>query len=228
MGGAALGAVAALSRTQPGTAEPAVPIASIAPTPPPGPGAAEGDGSTGNPSDSATVSTAGSQPPTPSAAQKSVQLPTRIEDVPDRPARTGSWPALRYTLQASQSAQEPLRFPGAISGFTLVDSAVSTVTITKSRYFTAVGGLPVRTASYDECRRHRFFVRWMALDPDAVVESTFVDEPVRTVQNRPVRGSSGWQSSYGCVQPALRIRPPAGVAPDRATVLVETQVWRRS
>jgi hypothetical protein len=75
------------------------------------------------------------------------------------------------------------------------------------------------------CRQQRFFVRWQAIDPKAVVESSFVDAQVRTVQNRPVRGAGGWQSSFGCVQPALRIRPPAGSAPKKTVVVAQMQVW---
>ena len=242
VGFAAVGSVTALGRDR---TDPEVGI-TAAPTPPPVPGS-EVSGSEVSGSEVSAGAADASRPgaeraaasapdggqgaaqgsESPPAAAKSAQLPTRIEDVPDRPARTGSWPALTYTLQASRTAAEPLRFLGALSGFELVDSSASTVTVTENRYFSAVGELPVRTATYDECRRQRFFVRWMALDPTAVVESTFVDEHVRTVQNRPVQGSSGWQSSYGCVQPAMRIRPPSGDAPDRAVVLVETQVWRR-
>lgn len=163
-----------------------------------------------------------------SAARKEAAVPRRISEVGSRPARTSAaWPALTYTLKASTTTEEPLRFPGAIIGFRLADSSVSRVSLSESKYFAAVGDLPVRTASYEECREQRFYVRWMAEDPDAVVEATFVDEHVRTVQNRPVSGSSGWQSSYGCVQPALRIRTPAGANPAGADVLVETQVWRQ-
>lgn len=162
------------------------------------------------------------------AAEKRAAVPRRISEVSGRPERAGgTWPALTYTLSASDTAEEPLRFPGAIIGFERAGSTVSQVRVTEGRFFTAVGDLPVRTASYDECRAQRFYVRWMALDPDAVVEATFVDEHVRTVQNRPVRGAAGWQSSYGCVQPALRILPPAGANPASADILVETQVWRR-
>ncbi len=162
------------------------------------------------------------------AAEKVAAAPRRISEVGGRAERTsGTWPALTYTLKASDTSEEPLRFPGAIIGFELTNSSVSRVTVTEGRYFTAVGDLPVQTASYDECRRHRFYARWMALDPSAVVEATFVDESVRTVQNRPVQGAAGWQSSFGCVQPALRIRTPAGTNPASADVLVETQVWRR-
>ncbi len=154
--------------------------------------------------------------------------PSRISQIPGRPPHAGpSWPALTYTLEAAIGAAEPPTFPGALQGFALQAGGRSTVTVSQSRYFTAVGHLPVRTASYAECRAQRFYVRWMAVDPRAVVEATFVDEGVHTVQNRPVSGAAGWMSSYGCVQPALRIRPPAGATPARAQVIVETQVWRR-
>jgi hypothetical protein len=152
--------------------------------------------------------------------------PSRISQVPDRPAHPGgSWPALTYTLESAAGRAEPPTFPGALQGFALQASGRSTVRVSQSRYFTAVGRLPVRTASYSECRRQRFYVRWLALDPRAVVDATFVDEGVHTVQNTPVRGAAGWMSSYGCVQPALRIRPAA--VPSQAMVIVETQVWRR-
>lgn len=152
----------------------------------------------------------------------------RIADVPDRPAVAALWPVFTYTLQAAPGTEEPPAFPAAVPGFSLVRSAGQVVTVRENRFFTAVGSLPVRTATYAVCREQRFYVRWMAVDPRAQVEATLVDEHVRTVQNTPVRGSAGWLSSYGCVQPALRIRPPAGSAPDRATVIVETRVWQRT
>jgi len=163
----------------------------------------------------------------PSGGSAPVQ-PSRISQVPDRPAHPGgSWPALTYTLESAAGRAEPPTFPGALQGFALQASGRSTVRVSQSRYFTAVGRLPVRTASYSECRRQRFYVRWLALDPRAVVDATFVDEGVHTVQNTPVRGAAGWMSSYGCVQPALRIRPTAAAVPSQAIVIVETQVWRR-
>ena len=73
----------------------------------------------------------------------------------------------------------------------------------------------------------------MVLDPSAGVEATLVDEGVHTAQNKPVRGTSGWMSSYGCVQPALRVQSTTTAGTSTAgtstavTVLVETQVWRR-
>jgi hypothetical protein len=163
----------------------------------------------------------------PSAGAARVQ-PNRISQVPDRPAYPGgSWPALTYTLESAAGIAEPPTFPGGLQGFALQASGRSTVRVSQNRYFTAVGRLPVRTASYSECRRQRFYVRWMALDPRAVVDATFVDQGVHTVQNTPVRGAAGWMSSYGCVQPALRIRPAAAAIPSQAMVIVETQVWRR-
>ncbi len=186
--------------------------------------AAPGVQPTAGPGESAPIGSP-AEPASEPAAQKSAALPTRISDVADRQELAGSWPAFTYTLQASTSSAAPLVFPGAINGFSLVDSQVSREVIEPGRYFAAVGELPVRTASYDQCREYRFYTRWMTVDPQARVESTFVDEAVRTVQNRPVEGSSGWQSSYGCVQPAMRITPSAEAG--SAVVLVETQVWRR-
>ncbi|MBK6871030.1 MAG: hypothetical protein IPG94_06450 [Kineosporiaceae bacterium] len=150
----------------------------------------------------------------------------RISDVPDRPAAVIDWPTLTYTLKAADGPMEPPSFPAAPAGFAVTSSSTSTVTITRGRYFTAVGKLPVRTAAYDVCRRQRFFVRWLAIDPAAVVAATLVDERVSTVQNRPVHGSAGWMSTFGCVQPALRIAPST-LGPGSATVIVETQVWQR-
>lgn len=150
----------------------------------------------------------------------------RISDVPDRPSTVVDWPALTYTLKAADGPMEPPAFPAAPAGFVVSSSSSSTVTITRGRYFTAVGRLPVRTAAYDVCRRQRFFVRWLAVDPAAVIAATLVDERVSTVQNRPVHGSAGWMSTFGCVQPALRIAPST-LGPGSATVIVETQVWQR-
>lgn len=150
----------------------------------------------------------------------------QIADIPDRPDAGQEWPALTYTLRAADGRSEPPAFPQVADGFTRASSRTTVVTISRGRFFTAVGRLPVRTASYEQCREQRFFVRWMAVDPDAVVSATLVDEPVRTVQNRPVHGSAGWMSSFGCVQPALRIAPET-IGPNAARVIVETQVWQR-
>jgi len=160
------------------------------------------------------------------AVQSAAPAPFRISELADRPTRAGSWPPLTYTLQASASSDEPLRFPTSVPGYRLSASAVSRVELEESRYFTPVGRLAVRTASYDECKATRFYIRWIATDPDAVVESSFVDEAVATLQNQPVSGAAGWQSSYGCVQPALRIRPGSS-GPENASVIIETQTWKR-
>jgi hypothetical protein len=164
--------------------------------------------------------------PTPSPSL-SATTPQAIAEVPDRPQQDTFWPVFTYTLKAAEGASEPPGFPGVVEGFGKVRTARTTITLSRSRYFTAVGGLPVRTASYDVCRRQRFYVRWLAVDPRAVVDATLVDEHVRMVQNRPVRGAAGWMSSYGCVQPALRINPSVSGVPATATVIVETEVWQR-
>jgi hypothetical protein len=135
------------------------------------------------------------------------------------------WPALAYTLQATTNGMRPAPFPVAVPGYRLSKSWAASATVTADRHFAAVGGLPVRTTSWGQCRTQRFYLRWQASDPRAVVDASFVDAAVRTVQNSPVHGAGGWMSSYGCVQPALRIRPGAG--PATATVTLQVQVWNR-
>jgi hypothetical protein len=137
------------------------------------------------------------------------------------------WPALTYTLKATSNGMAPAPFPKVVPGYVLKDSFTTRLTVTETTKFAVFGDLPVRTASYNVCRQQRFFVRWLAIDAKAVVESSFVDAQVRTVQNRPVRGAGGWQSSFGCVQPALRIRPPAVSGPKRTVVVAQMQVWVR-
>jgi hypothetical protein len=161
-------------------------------------------------------------------AAREAALPSKINQVSGRPTRSGdAWPALTYTLEASASTEEPPRFPGAIRGFTLQGHGAGRVRLTPGRYFSPVGQLPVSTGTYDACRERRFYTRWMSLDPDAAVQATFVDQRVRTVQNTPVTGAAGWQSSYGCVQPALRLDPDRASAESGVVVLVETQIWYR-
>lgn len=164
----------------------------------------------------------------PSAAPSPTPLRFDKNGMPVLGAYVGApWPALTYTLKAADRGRVPAPFPKAVPGYRLKESFTSKLTVEESRFFTAFGDLPVRTASYDVCRQMRFYVRWMAVDPKAVVEATFVDAPVRTVQNKPVSGAGGWQSSYGCVQPALRIRPPAGTNPKKVVVVAQMQVWVR-
>ncbi len=219
---AATGSAAALlggsDRARPSAAYP-----SAAPTPPaPADGRTSGAGATlGSVSASASASAWSSVSASPAPP------PVSIAEVADRPRQNASWPVFTYTLRAATGTAEPPDFPGVVEGFRKIRTAHATVTLSRNRYFTAVGTLPVRTATYDVCRQQRFYIRWLAVDPAAVVESTFVDEHVRTVQNRPVHGAAGWMSSYGCVQPALRINPAVSGIPATATAIVETEVWQR-
>ncbi len=143
------------------------------------------------------------------------------------PYRGADWPALSYTLKAVTGGMAPAPFPDAVPGYVLQDSFTTRLNVVEAKRFIGFGDLPVKNVSYDQCRRQRFFVRWQSADPKAVIEATFVDAHVRTVQNRPVSGTSGWQSSFGCVQPAMRIRPPAGPRPARTVVVAQMQVWVR-
>jgi hypothetical protein len=139
----------------------------------------------------------------------------------------GTWPAFTYTLQAVTGNDAPARFPDSVSGYARVNEYQTTATIGPGRSFTTIGSVPVRTASYDECRQRRFFIRWQAVDPSVNAEATFVDEKATIVQNQPVRGNGGWQSSYGCVQPAIRLTPSTVARMSQATVVAQVEVWRR-
>jgi hypothetical protein len=143
------------------------------------------------------------------------------------PYHGAAWPALTYTLRAVTGGMAPAPFPSTVPGYVLADSFTTRLNVVESKRFQVFGDLPVKNVDYQRCRRQRFFVRWQAVGSAAVVESTFVDALVRTVQNHPVSGGSGWQSSFGCVQPAMRIRPPAGALAHHVVVVAEMQVWER-
>ena len=189
------------------------------------PGGIRGVGTTGSPGKAVVAGPALTQAGAPTGVSVS-RGGTAGTPLPSAKPYVGApWLALTYTLQATKGGMGPAPFPVAVPGYRLNNTWASRATIRADRHFTAVGGLPVRTASWQQCRGQRFFVRWLAEDPKAVVDASFVDAGVRTVQNAPVHGAGGWMSSYGCVQPALRIRP--GVGPATAKVIVQVQVWNR-
>jgi hypothetical protein len=189
------------------------------------PGGSRTTGTTGSPGTIVTAGSAPAQAGAPADVNVS-RAGTAGTTMPAGRAYTGApWAALAYTLQATTNGMKPAPFPVAVPGYRLANSWASRATVSAERHFSAVGGLPVRTASWNQCRTQRFYVRWQASDPKAVVDASFVDAGVRTLQNTPVHGAGGWMSSYGCVQPALRIRP--GVGPATAKVTLQVQVWTR-
>ena len=187
------------------------------------PGGTRTAGTTGSPGKAVAAGGAATQAGTPAGVSISRGGTAGTTMPAARPYSGAPWLALTYTLKATTSGMEPAPFPVAVPGYRLSNAWTSRATISADRHFSAVGGLPVRTTSWDQCRKQRFFVRWLAGDPKAVVDASFVDAGVHTVQNAPVHGAGGWMSSYGCVQPALRIRPGAG--PASARVIVQVQVW---
>jgi hypothetical protein len=187
------------------------------------PGGSRSTGTTGSPGKIVISGSAPTQAGAPTGVSVS-RGGTAATPLPSaKPYVGASWLALTYTLQATKGGTGPAPFPVAVPGYRLANTWAARATITADRHFSAVGGLPVRTANWQQCRTQRFFVRWLAEDPKAVLDASFVDAGVRTVQNVPVHGAGGWMSSYGCVQPALRIRP--GVGPASAKVIVQVQVW---
>jgi hypothetical protein len=219
---AATGSVAALITSSPGS---------------PAPGSVAGYPSSSAPAESSPGSRGGlplgagsasSQDRTGEAAAAAPNDPPGPPVMPvGTPYRGADWPALTYTLKAVTGGMSPAPFPRTVPGYVLEDSFTTRLDVVEAKRFIVFGDLPVKNVSYDQCRRQRFFVRWRSVDPTALVEATFVDAQVRTVQNHPVSGTSGWQSSFGCVQPAMRIRPPAGSRPDHTVVVAQMQVWVR-
>jgi hypothetical protein len=77
------------------------------------------------------------------------------------------------------------------------------------------------------CGMQRFFIRWRAVNEDAVVESTFVSTGDLIALADPVSGATGWMAGYGCSQPAFRMQDSAG--PSNLTdVVVDVQQWEVS
>ena len=220
VGAAATGSVAALITSSPGSPDASGVAAYPSST-------ASSPASRGGAPLAAVEAPPAADPSAPASVSAAADPPASMTMPVAAPYRGPDWPALTYTLKAVTGDMAPAPFPRAVPGYVLKDSFTTQVSVSDARRFISFGDLPVKNVSYAQCRQQRFYIRWQSTDPKAVVEATFVDSQVRTVQNHPVSGTAGWQSSFGCVQPAVRIRPAAGSGPDHTQVVAQLQVWVR-
>jgi hypothetical protein len=79
-------------------------------------------------------------------------------------------------------------------------------------------------ATMNGCGMQRFYVRWRAAAPEAMIEATLVSVPDVIVMVDSGVGSVGWMAGWGCGQPAFRLRSLPGDG-NLIDVVVEVQQW---
>jgi serine/threonine protein kinase len=165
------------------------------------------------------TSSTSSAPPAPSSSTSTdATTPPTATDTSGQ----GRWGDADVVLRAVRSQdQEPPAFPDEVPGYSLGDQNRETVRIFDDKQWQIIDQFP---ATMDGCDQHRFYVRWRSLDPTAEVEATWVSSDGSEVAKKSVRGSAGWQSNYGCSQPAFRLRSSDGGS-THDDVVVEVQRW---
>ncbi|GLZ40776.1 serine/threonine protein kinase [Actinokineospora sp. NBRC 105648] len=153
----------------------------------------------------------GSASPTSEAETTSAAPPT----TQDSPAFDAPW-----SVKAGAS---PPAFPTKVDGYTLVDTIKDTPRAFTGTEWTTVTDFPL---TMNGCDRQRFYIRWRALNREAVVESTLLNA-ADEVAGDTAKGTAGWMSSDGCGQPAFRMPAAAGES-TLTDVVVEAQRWEAS
>jgi hypothetical protein len=146
---------------------------------------------------------------------------TETDATGDEPA----WGDEGVVLQAVRSQDEARpAFPDEVSGYSLDDEDRATLRVfTGGKQWQTLEDFP---ATMNGCDEQRFHVRWRSLDPTADVEATWLNYD-GSVENKAVRGSAGWQSSFGCSQPAFRLHS-SGNGSTLTDVVVDVQRWEAS
>ena len=176
-----------------------------------------------SPSTPSTTSSASSTPPAPSSSTSADA--TTPATATDTSGQGAAWGDADVVLRAVRSQdQEPPAFPGEVRGYSLADRNRETVRIFDDKQWQIIDRFP---ATMDECDQQRFYVRWRSLDPAAEVEATWVSSDGSEIEKKAVRGSAGWQSNYGCSQPAFRLRSSGNEAA-LDDIVVEVQRWTAS
>jgi hypothetical protein len=111
-----------------------------------------------------------------------------------------------------------------VRGYSLADENRETVRVFDDEQWQLLEQFP---ATMNGCDQQRFYIRWRSLDPTAEVEATWVSSDGSEIENKAVRGSAGWQSNYGCSQPAFRLRK-SGSGSTLDDVVVDVQRWQAS
>lgn len=141
-----------------------------------------------------------------------------------QPTGSSPWPSPGTDLAESPEARpagEPPEFPSRVDGYELAGEWRSIERAFESADWTTIYEFP---ATMNGCVRQRFYVRWRAANPDAVVEATMVSTGV-IVLVEPAAGAVGWMSGSGCAQPAFRMQDSAGES-TLTDVFVEVQQWK--
>jgi serine/threonine protein kinase len=158
--------------------------------------------------------------PRPTATPSTATAPSSSATLP----RREEWPALSGVLRAAPLGTRPPAIPTAVEGYEVSQTWKTTVRAFEGTEWSTLFEFP---ATMNGCSQQRFYVRWRSLNPDAVVEATFVSSPDLIVMNEPAEGAVGWQSGYGCGQPAFRIRQSTDGS-TLADVAVEVSRWEAS
>jgi hypothetical protein len=167
---------------------------------------------------------ASSAAPTPSSpASTDVTTPATATDTS---GRGSAWGNADVVLRAVNSQdQERPAFPEEVPGYSLADEDSETLRVfTGEKQWQGLDGFP---ATMNGCSQQRFYVRWRSLDPTAEVEATWAGSDGSLIESKVVRGTAGWQSNFGCSQPAFRLHSSGG----RSTltdVVVDVQRWAAS
>jgi serine/threonine protein kinase len=196
--------------------------------PPDASSAGAGSSATRTPAATSTAepSTTSSASSTPSASSSSTSTDTTTPaTTTDTSGQGPAWGDADVVLRAVRSQdQERPAFPDEVPGYSLADQHRETVRVFDDKQWQMLYQLP---ATMNECAQRRFFVRWRSLDPTAEVEATWVSADGSEVENKAVRGTAGWQSNYGCSQPAFRLRSSGSGSP-LDDVVVDVQRWDAS
>ena len=141
-------------------------------------------------------------------------------------AHGSGWGNADVVLRAVRSQdQERPAFPDEVPGYSLVDQNNETLRIfTGDKRWQTPYQFP---ATMNGCDQQRFYVGWRSLDPTAEVEATWVSSDGSVIENKPVRGSAGWQSDYGCSAPAFRLHS-SGSRSTLDDIVVDVQLWTAS
>lgn len=150
------------------------------------------------------------------------QAPTSAQAPAPSPVQ---WPPLADILKVAGAGQSPPPFPTAATGYSFSRSVQTTVRAFEGTKWATVTDFP---ATMNGCDQQRFYIRWRSLNPSAAIQATFVSSPDDIVLDAPVTGTAGWQSGYGCGQPAFRLSSTASDGSTLADVVVEYQVWTAS
>ena len=182
-----------------------------------------------------TLGSPGDSPSTPGALLPSGQTSRTTPATPattakpratlSHPPAPAQWPQLADVLKVVRAGQSPPPFPTAAKGYSFSRSVRTTVRAFAGTQWSTVTDFP---ATMNGCNQQRFYIRWRSLNSSAAIRATFVSSPDDIVLNKPVTGTAGWQSGYGCGQPAFLLPGTGSDGSTLADLVVEYQVWTPS